>query len=215
MQSTKPYLIRALHEWCIDQGFTPYLSVVVDAMTRAPAEFIKNGEIVFNIGLDATNQLQLGNDEITFQGRFSGKVFPVIVPIARVAAIYARESSEGMAFEVTESVLPTLPADSATTLKTKPPMLSSVEREPAAKGKTRKTRRVLRRRKIWKVAQLIHHLPNHLPHLIARHSRESSKQNCKRAGALEQNRTADLPLRRRSLYPLSYEGAPRILTVHL
>jgi stringent starvation protein B len=133
MQSTKPYLIRALHEWYIDQGFTPYLSVVVDAMTSAPAEFIKNGEIVFNIGLDATNQLQLGNDEITFQGRFSGKVFPVIVPIARVAAIYARESSEGMAFEVTESVLPTLPADSATTLKTKPPMLSSVEREPAAK----------------------------------------------------------------------------------
>jgi stringent starvation protein B len=102
-------------------------------MTSAPAEFIKNGEIVFNIGLDATNQLQLGNDEITFQGRFSGKVFPVIVPIARVAAIYARESSEGMAFEVTESVLPTLPADLATTLKTKPPMLSSVEREPAAK----------------------------------------------------------------------------------
>lgn len=113
MQSTKPYLIRALHEWCIDQGFTPYLSVVVDAMTRAPAEFIKNGEIVFNIGLDATNQLQLGNDEISFQGRFGGKVFPVSVPVNRVAAIYARESSEGMAFEVTESVSPE-PVDKST-----------------------------------------------------------------------------------------------------
>lgn len=138
MQSTKPYLIRALHEWCIDQGFTPYLSVVVDAMTRAPTEFIKNGEIVFNIGLDATNQLQLGNDEITFQGRFSGKVFPVIVPVARVAAIYARESNEGMAFEVTESVSSALPAAPATksakNLPAKPSMLSSVRREPAAKS---------------------------------------------------------------------------------
>jgi stringent starvation protein B len=102
MQSTKPYLIRALHEWCVDQGFTPYLSVAVDATTRVPREFVKNGEIVFNIGLEATNQLHLGNDEITFQGRFGGRVFPVIVPVARVAAIYARENSQGMTFEVTE-----------------------------------------------------------------------------------------------------------------
>ncbi|HEY8857332.1 MAG TPA: ClpXP protease specificity-enhancing factor [Rugosibacter sp.] len=138
MQSTKPYLIRALHEWCIDQGFTPYLSVVVDAMTRAPAEFIKNGEIVFNIGLDATNQLQLGNDEITFQGRFSGKVFPVVVPVARVAAIYARESNEGMAFEITESVLTALSADEATRvatkLVTKPSMHPTSEHKPEAKS---------------------------------------------------------------------------------
>ncbi|AJP48278.1 hypothetical protein PG1C_07000 [Rugosibacter aromaticivorans] len=138
MQSTKPYLIRALHEWCVDQGFTPYLSVVVDAMTRAPAEFIKNGEIVFNIGLEATSQLQLGNQEITFQGRFGGRVFPIVVPVARVAAIYARENSEGMAFEVTESVPAVspsskssfVPADSAT----KPSILSTVEREPASKS---------------------------------------------------------------------------------
>jgi stringent starvation protein B len=102
MQSTKPYLIRALHEWCVDQGLTPYLSVAVDTTTRVPQEFVKNGEIVFNIGLEATNQLHLGNDEITFQGRFGGRVFPVIVPIARVAAIYARENSQGMTFEVTE-----------------------------------------------------------------------------------------------------------------
>lgn len=122
MQSTKPYLIRALHEWCIDQGFTPYLAVVVDAMTRAPIEFIKNGEIVFNIGLDATNQLQLGNDEITFQGRFGGKIFPVIVPVTRVAGIYARENGEGMAFEVTESVPAAAPAVPCVTVS--PPSVS-------------------------------------------------------------------------------------------
>ncbi len=104
MQSTKPYLIRALHEWCMDQGFTPYLSVAVDATTRVPQEFVKNGEIVFNIGLEATNQLHLGNDEITFQGRFGGRVFPVVVPVARVAAIYARENSQGMTFEVTSEL---------------------------------------------------------------------------------------------------------------
>jgi len=129
MQSTKPYLIRALHEWCIDQGFTPYLLVVVDTMTRAPAEFIKNGEIVFNIGLEATNQLRLGNDEITFQGRFNGKVFPVVVPVARVAAIYARENSEGMAFEVTESV-PAVSASPEISLSKR----SAIDPEPISKN---------------------------------------------------------------------------------
>lgn len=102
-QSLKPYLVRAIHEWCIDQGLTPYLSVAVDASTRVPREFVKNGEIVLNIGLEATNQLQLGNEEITFQGRFGGKVFPLLIPMGRVAAIYARENGEGMAFEVAET----------------------------------------------------------------------------------------------------------------
>ena len=102
VKSTKPYLIRAIHEWCADQGFTPYLAVKVDAATRVPREFVKDGEIVLNVGLEATHQLSLGNDEITFQARFGGKAFPVIVPVARVAAIYARENGEGMAFEVGE-----------------------------------------------------------------------------------------------------------------
>ncbi len=103
MQSTKPYLIRAIHEWCADQGFTPYLAVKVDTTTRVPREFVKDGEIVLNVGIEATHQLQMGNEEITFQARFGGKAFPVVVPIGRVAAIYARENSEGMAFEVTET----------------------------------------------------------------------------------------------------------------
>ena len=110
MQSTKPYLIRAIHEWCADQGFTPYLAVKVDATTRVPREFVKDGEIVLNVGLEATHQLLMGNDEITFQARFNGKTFAVVVPINRIAAIYARDNGEGMAFEVSESVT----ADDAT-----------------------------------------------------------------------------------------------------
>lgn len=120
MQSTKPYFLRALHEWCIDQGYTPYLAVVVDEMTRVPMEYVKNGEIVFNVGLEATNQLSIGNETITFQGRFSGKVFPVLVPIARVSAIYARENGEGMSFEVTASA----PEASAEAEKSKEPIVA-------------------------------------------------------------------------------------------
>ncbi len=84
----------------MDQGFTPYVSVAVDATTRVPREFVKDNEIVLNVGADATNALSLGNEEISFQARFSGRVFPVVVPIERVAAIYARENGQGMAFEV-------------------------------------------------------------------------------------------------------------------
>jgi stringent starvation protein B len=102
MQSTKPYLIRAIHEWCADQGFTPYLAVSVDATTRVPREFVKDGQIVLNVGQEATHQLLMGNEEITFQARFGGRAFPVVVPIERVAAIYASENGEGMAFEVTD-----------------------------------------------------------------------------------------------------------------
>lgn len=106
MQSTKPYLIRAIHQWCVDQGFTPYLSVQVDDLTRVPREFVREGEIVLNVGYDATNQLELGNESISFQARFSGRVFPVYVPVERVAAIYARENGQGMAFPVSETALP-------------------------------------------------------------------------------------------------------------
>jgi stringent starvation protein B len=100
MVSTKPYLVRAIFEWCVDQGLTPYISVVVGAHTRVPREFVRDGQIVLNIGPDATNQLLLGNEEITFQARFSGVAFPVVVPIDAVAAVYAKENAQGMAFEV-------------------------------------------------------------------------------------------------------------------
>ena len=100
MISTKPYLVRAIFEWCIDQGFTPYLTASVDADTRVPREHVKDGQITLNIGPEATHQLILGNEEITFQARFNGTAFPVVVPMAAVAAIFARENGQGMAFEV-------------------------------------------------------------------------------------------------------------------
>ena len=105
MVTTKPYLIRAIYEWCGDQGFTPYLAVAVDARTRVPREYVKDGQIVLNVAADATGQLQMGNEEITFQARFNGVAFPVSVPVAAVAAIYARENGQGMAFEAGEALL--------------------------------------------------------------------------------------------------------------
>ncbi len=100
MLSTKPYLIRAIHEWCLDQGFTPYLQVVVDERARVPREHVRDGQIVLNVGSGATSQLKLGNEEIQFKARFGGAVFSVQVPVDSVAAIYARENGQGMAFDV-------------------------------------------------------------------------------------------------------------------
>jgi stringent starvation protein B len=102
--STKPYLIRALWQWCLDQGQTPYIVVAVDEHTQVPAGYVKDGQIVLNVGLEATNQLDMGNEFIAFQARFGGVAQQIFVPVERVAAIYARESNEGMSFEVTETV---------------------------------------------------------------------------------------------------------------
>lgn len=99
MISTKPYLIRAIHEWCADAGLTPYLAVQVDRHTRVPREFVKDGQIVLNVSATATHQISMGNEEITFQTRFNGASFPVVVPVDAVLAIYAQENGQGMAFE--------------------------------------------------------------------------------------------------------------------
>ncbi|MFN4148918.1 MAG: ClpXP protease specificity-enhancing factor [Rhodocyclaceae bacterium] len=107
MPSTKPYLIRAIHEWCVDNGFTPYLVVQVDAHTRVPQEYVRDGQIVLNVSPQATHHLVMGNDEIVFQTRFSGVPFQVSVPVSTVAAIYARENGQGMAFEVTPEEIAT------------------------------------------------------------------------------------------------------------
>lgn len=104
MISTKPYMMRAIYEWCADQGFTPYMQVAVDGRTRVPREHVRDGQIVLNIGSEATHQLSIGNEEVTFQARFNGRVFPIYVPVACVAAIYARENGQGMAFEVESAV---------------------------------------------------------------------------------------------------------------
>jgi len=96
--STRPYLIRALYEWCTDNGFTPYVAVQVDDTVQVPREYVKNGEIVLNISFDATSSLKLGNDFIEFKARFAGTAREISVPVGRVIAIYARENGQGMAF---------------------------------------------------------------------------------------------------------------------
>ena len=96
--STRPYLIRAIFEWCVDQGTTPYLVVMVDERVMVPKEFIKDGEIVLNISPDATGSLKLGNEWIEFKARFGGVARDILVPVDRVAAIYARENGQGMSF---------------------------------------------------------------------------------------------------------------------
>ena len=95
---TRPYLIRALHEWCTDNGFTPYVAVFVDGSVQVPMEYVKNQEIVLNLGFDATSGLQMGNEFIEFKARFGGVARDILVPVDHVVAIYARENGQGMAF---------------------------------------------------------------------------------------------------------------------
>ena len=114
--STKPYLIRAIYEWCTDSGYTPFLAVHVDANTRVPQEFVKNNEIVLNVSALATTKLVIGNELVEFQARFGGRARSISVPIANITAIYARENGHGMAFELAEPAsaqshdVPALPA---------------------------------------------------------------------------------------------------------
>jgi stringent starvation protein B len=98
--STRPYLIRALHDWCTDNGFTPYVAVFVDRLVQVPMEYVKNNEIVLNVGFEATSGLKLGNDYIEFKARFGGVSREIVVPVDHVVAIYARENGQGMAFPV-------------------------------------------------------------------------------------------------------------------
>jgi stringent starvation protein B len=112
--STRPYLIRALHDWCTDNGFTPYLAVHVDKTVQVPMEYVKNNEIVLNVGFEATSGLKLGNDYIEFRARFGGMARDILVPVDHVVAIYARENGQGMAFPMPTRVEETTaPAEGA------------------------------------------------------------------------------------------------------
>src|SRR5574343_1738995 len=107
--STRPYLIRALHDWCTDNGFTPYVAVFVDATVQVPVEYVKNNEIVLNVGFEATSGLKLGNEFIEFKARFGGVARDIVVPVDHVVAIYARENGQGMAFPApSEGSVPTV-----------------------------------------------------------------------------------------------------------
>jgi stringent starvation protein B len=104
--STKPYLVRALFDWCNDSGYTPYVAVAVGPDVVVPPEYVKDGEIVLNVSPLATNRLAIGNELLEFQARFGGVPREVRVPVEAIRAIYARETGQGMAFEASSGALP-------------------------------------------------------------------------------------------------------------
>ncbi len=106
--STKPYLIRAIYEWCGDSGLTPYLAVRVDEQTRVPMAFVKDGEIVINLGPDAVRNLHIGTDDITCSGRFGGVAHGIMIPMGAVIGIFAKETGQGLVFQGNDSA-PTPP----------------------------------------------------------------------------------------------------------
>ncbi|MBD3892441.1 ClpXP protease specificity-enhancing factor [Hydrogenophaga sp.] len=129
LPSTRPYLIRALHEWCTDLGYAPHIVVQVDGLVRVPLEFVKNGEIVLNLSLQASNALRLGNEYIEFKARFGGVVRDIQVPVSHVTAIYARENGQGMAFPAP----PALPDQAAAA----PDSRSAAAKAPAPRNSLR------------------------------------------------------------------------------
>ncbi len=141
--STKPYLLRAIYEWCTDNGYTPYMAAVVTSRAQVPLEFVKNGEIVLNVSFEATSHLKMDNDAVHFHARFGGVSRELYVPMENVLAIYARENGQGMAFEVNKAALLEAPGTSASGAEKPVPAvgLSSVpkavlELTPASKQST-------------------------------------------------------------------------------
>lgn len=133
--STRPYLLRALHDWCTDNGFTPYVAVHVGPTVQVPMEYVKNNEIVLNIGFEATSGLQMGNEFIEFKARFGGVSREIRVPVDHVVAIYARENGQGMAFPVPTSgteAAPAAPAAGTPVAPVRGLRLASSEPEAAA-----------------------------------------------------------------------------------
>lgn len=110
VSSTKPYLIRAIYDWCADSGYTPYLAVQVDDYTQVPSAYVKDGRIVLNIGADAVKNLQIGNEDITCGGRFGGVPHQLIVPVSAVIGIFAKENGQGLVFQEQEATQ-TVPGD--------------------------------------------------------------------------------------------------------
>src|SRR5436190_21109200 len=112
---TKTYILRALYEWCVDNGYTPHLAVKVDSHVQVPSEYVKAGEITLNISPTAVHKLQMGNEQIDFSARFGGVARQIAVPIAAVHALYARETGHGMTFDAEPA---------------KPPVQAAAEGEP-------------------------------------------------------------------------------------
>ncbi|MDQ5888413.1 MAG: stringent starvation protein [Pseudomonadota bacterium] len=126
--SMKPYLLRAVHQWCTDQGHTPYLAVaVLGDRIRVPMEYVKDNEIVLNVSYNATRDMLIENDFITFSARFNGVPQDIVVPVGNVIALFARENGMGMNFEavIDEASPPTPPS----------PPDSSEDRRPKGRAK--------------------------------------------------------------------------------
>lgn len=129
-------MLRALHEWCTDNGYTPQIVVQVDANTLVPLAHVRDGQITLNIGALATNRLVIGNEAIEFQARFNGVTENLYVSIAAVSAIFARETGAGMGFEVE----PTKPSESTTNIDSQAVSGADLLPEPDTQSPTDKTR---------------------------------------------------------------------------
>jgi stringent starvation protein B len=127
---TKPYLLRALFEWCVDNGYTPHIAVKVDSRTQVPAEYVKNGEITLNISPAAVHKLQMGNELIEFSARFGGVARQISVPVGHVYALYARETGHGMTFDVDPAKPGVQVAAETDTAPVKPPMALPAPKTP-------------------------------------------------------------------------------------
>ena len=125
---TKPYLLRALYEWCVDNGYTPHLAVRVDSRSQVPTEYVRNGEITLNVSPSAVHKLQMGNELIEFSARFAGVARQISVPVTGVYALYARETGQGMTFDI-DPVKPAVQAEAEAEPATRS---SSNEPAPAA-----------------------------------------------------------------------------------
>ena len=112
--STKPYLVRALHQWCVDHGFTPYLAVFVTEQVHVPMDYVNNDEIILNISPEACQELHMDNEWIAFKARFAGVPREIHVPLTNVMAIYAKENGQGMSFPV-DRTPPSAPAEEKNT----------------------------------------------------------------------------------------------------
>jgi stringent starvation protein B len=135
LTSTKPYMVRAIHEWCMDNQLTPHLLVAVNSETKVPMAFVKDGEIVLNLNYSATKDLHFSNEAIIFSARFGGMPNDLYVPMSAVKGIFARENGQGMFFEISdtknipneEEILPSSKDDKNILKKVKKPNLKLVK----------------------------------------------------------------------------------------
>lgn len=136
--STKPYILRALYEWCLDSGHTPYIAVWVNDQTKVPMQYVQDNEIVLNIGSNASHNLTIDNEWINFNARFNGKSEEIWIPIGHVSSLFARETGEGMVFDVEPLLTP------ANTIKTDSTVLAESSSEQSTSPKPKKGLKIIK-----------------------------------------------------------------------